>query len=276
VETVDNDTDDSGTASRTSGPTPGLTSVWTRPQRRQKEQLSRERIIAEAIALLDEDGMEALSMRTLGQRLGAGATSLYRHVANKDELIELVVDEVYGELDVPEVTDPASWRLALHVTAHSLRDAGLRHMWLTQVLGQVGLNYLGPNVVDVTTRGLAILTTAGFGMSEAAKAMGAVSSYVIGVTSAEAGWLMALRRQGLTEQEWYRSIGPQMAERAIDPALAEVYLDELGKDPGEARVEHFVYGLDLMLDSLQARLTAKLLAAEKQGADEKQGSEASR
>jgi len=80
---------------------PNLGSVWTRPQpqRRQKEQLTRERIVAEALRLLDEEGMEALSMRSLGQRLGAGATSLYRHVASKDELIELVADAVYGEID---------------------------------------------------------------------------------------------------------------------------------------------------------------------------------
>jgi AcrR family transcriptional regulator len=206
-------------------------------------------------------------MRSLGQRLGAGATSLYRHVANKDELIELVVDEVYGELEVPELTDPASWRLALHLTAHSLRRTGLRHMWLMQVLGQVGLNYLGPNVVAVTTRGLAILTGAGFDMPEATKAMSSVSSYVIGITSAEAGWLLALRRQGLDEQEWYRTVAPQMVD-SVDPALADVYRDQLRRDPKEARVENFVYGLDLMLDSLQARLTAKLMAADpKQQAD---------
>src|SRR5262249_13062286 len=150
-------------------PAPALTSVWTRPQRRQKEQLSRERIVAEAIALLDEEGMEALSMRALGQRLGAGATSLYRHVANKDELDEPVVDEVYGELDVPEAAFPGAWRVAMHITAHSLRQTGLRHMWLMNVLGQVGLNYLGPNVVDVTTRGLAIMTNAGFDMQEATR-----------------------------------------------------------------------------------------------------------
>ena len=259
---MNTDADESGAAT----PSPPLTSVWTRPQRRQKEQLTRERIVAEAIGLLDEEGVEGLSMRTLGQRLGAGATSLYRHVANKDELIELVVDEVYGELEVPEVNHPASWRMAMHITAHSLRETGLRHMWLTSVLGQVGLNYLGPNVVDVTTRGLAILTTAGFEMSEAAKAMGSISSYVIGVTSAEAGWLMALRRRGMTEEEWYTAMGPQVAQSAIDPALVEVYLDELGKDPRESRLEHFVYGLDLMLDSLQVRLTAKLSAGAGAGA----------
>lgn len=241
-------------------PAPALASVWTRPQRRQKEQLSRERIVAEAIALLDEEGIEALSMRSLGQRLGAGATSLYRHVANKDELIELVVDEVYGELEVPEVTIPSAWRVAMHITAHSLRQTGLRHVWLTHVLGQVGLNYLGPNVVDVTGRGLAILTRAGFDAQEAAKAMSTMSAYVIGITSAEAGWLTALRRQGIDEKEWYRTVGPQMAESATDPVLAEVYLEELGKDPSEARLENFVYGLDLILDSVETRLTAKLAA----------------
>ena len=253
---TDADPDRSGAAASP----PALTSVWTRPQRRQKEQLSRERIVAEAIALLDAEGIEALSMRSLGQRLGAGATSLYRHVANKDELIELVVDEVYGELEVPEVTHPAAWRAAMHITAHSMRGTGLRHMWLMQVLGQVGLNYLGPNVVDVTNRGLAILTTAGFDMQEATRAMSTMSSYVIGITSAEAGWLTALRRQGLDEEEWYRTVGPQMAESAIDPSLAEVYREQLGKDPTEARLENFVYGLDLILDSVEARLAAKLAA----------------
>jgi len=133
-------------------------------------------------------------------------------------------------------------------------------VWLTHVLGQVGLNYLGPNVVDVTGRGLAILTRAGFDAQEAARAMSTMSAYVIGITSAEAGWLTALRRQGIDEKEWYRTVGPQMAESATDPVLAEVYLEELGKDPSEARLENFVYGLDLILDSVETRLTAKLAA----------------
>ena len=64
-------------------------------------------------------------MRSLGQRLGAGATSLYRHVANKDELIELVIDEVYGELEIPEVADPAELAAGpVQATAHSLRRRG--------------------------------------------------------------------------------------------------------------------------------------------------------
>ena len=104
-------------------------------------------------------------------------------------------------------------------------------------------------------------------MHEAAKAMSTVSSYVIGITSAEAGWLTALRRQGYDERDWYREVGPQMAESATEPAMAEVYLDQLGKDPDETREENFIYGLDLMLDSLQARLTARLADAGKAEAD---------
>lgn len=264
MEGVNTDADpDRDSDADTGAVPPALTSVWTRPQRRRKEQLSRERIVAEAIALLDAEGTEALSMRSLGQRLGAGATSLYRHVASKDELIELVVDEVYGELEIPEVTVPAAWRVAMHITAHSLRQTGLRHMWLMGVLGQVGLNYLGPNVVAMTGRGLAILTTAGFDTNEAARVMSTMSSYVIGITSAEAGWLGALRRQGIDEDEWYRTAGPQMVQSAGDAALAEVYQEHLGKNPAEARLESFVYGLDLILDSVEARLGTKLAAAAK-------------
>ena len=241
-------------------PTPPR-SAWARPQRRQKEQLTRERIVAEAVRLLDEEGLEALSMRTLGQRLGAGATALYRHVASKDELVELVADAVYGEMEVPEISDPASWRLAMQAVAHTLRAAGLRHMWLGQVLGQVGMTYVGPNVVDVTSRSLAILTTAGFPMEEATRALGAVSSYVLGATTAESGWLSALRRNGYVEKDWLEIIGPTVIESAADAGLQEFYLEQLKRDPERVRMENFTYGLDLLLDSLQARLTARLADA---------------
>ncbi|GAA1958445.1 TetR/AcrR family transcriptional regulator [Catenulispora subtropica] len=237
---------------------PALASVWTRPQRQRKEQLTRERIVAEAIRLLDEEGLEALSMRTLGQRLGAGATSLYRHVASKDELIELVADAVYGEIEVPEIVDPSTWRLALHAVAHSLRMAGLRHMWMGQALGQVGMTYVGPNVVGVTARTLGILTMAGFSEDEAAKALGTVSSYVLGATAAESGWLSALRRNGYEEKDWMRIIGPTVVESVADSGLTEFYLEQLKRDPQEVRMENFSYGLDLIIDSLQARLAARL------------------
>ena len=139
-----------------------IPSVWAR-RRQQREQpaLSQDRIVSEAIRLLDDKGIDALSMRSLGTRLGAGATSLYRHVANKDELIELVVDEVYGEMQVPDADDPAAWRAAVARCAHSLRSMVLRHPWVASVLGQVGLAELGPNLMQQSERMLALFQTAG-------------------------------------------------------------------------------------------------------------------
>ncbi|MEV8208566.1 helix-turn-helix domain-containing protein, partial [Streptomyces sp. NPDC079189] len=79
-----------------------IPSVWARQQPAPDQPaLSRAAIVREAIVMLDAEGIEALSMRKLGARLNAGATSLYRHVATKDELMELAVDEVAAEITVP-------------------------------------------------------------------------------------------------------------------------------------------------------------------------------
>ncbi len=86
-----------------------FTSVWTRETkpRRAQQGLSREQIVRATVELLDAEGMEALSMRKLGAKLGAGATSLYWHVANKNELLELAMDEVFGAVRIPA---SESWR----------------------------------------------------------------------------------------------------------------------------------------------------------------------
>lgn len=233
-----------------------IPSVWARP-RRQREQpaLSRERIVVEAVQLLGAEGIEALSMRRLGTKLGAGATSLYRHVANKDELIELVVDEVYGEVEVPDADDPAGWRSAVSGSAHNLRAMALRHPWIVSVLGQVGLAYLGPNMMRWSERMLAVFESAGFAPDEANQAMSTVIAYVMGMVTSEAAWLSMIARSGKTEQELVASLLPA-AEQAVQdqPRLRDDFAVHRAKDPREAREQGFEYGLDRILDGLQTRL----------------------
>ncbi|MFE0174755.1 TetR/AcrR family transcriptional regulator [Streptomyces sp. NPDC059002] len=220
---------------------PEIASVWTRP-RRQREQLSREQIVAEAVLLLDADGLESLSMRKLGTRLDAGATSLYRHVANKDELIELVVDEVYGELAVPTATGAADWRDAAARSAYSLRAMILRHPWVASVLGQVGLIHLGPNVTKMSERMAAVYAAAGFPADEIEQALSTVISYVIGMATSEAAYLSLIARSGRTEREF--------AESLHDAGRQE----QRTENPEKAREETFDYGLQRVLDGLTARL----------------------
>jgi AcrR family transcriptional regulator len=233
-----------------------IPSVWTRPRgRREQPALSREQIVSEAVRLLDAEGIDALSMRKLGTRLGAGATSLYRHVANKDELIELVVDEAYGELDEPGAEQPAHWRDATTLRAHSLRAMILRHPWIASVLGEVGVAYLGPNLMRLSDRMIATFEAAGFPLNEADHAVRTVFAYVTGMTTSEAAWLTMLARSGQTEQDWVERLWPA-AEQAAQayPRLQKGYADQRGKDPRISRDENFVYGLERILDGLEVRL----------------------
>ncbi|WP_331721460.1 TetR/AcrR family transcriptional regulator [Streptomyces sp. NBC_00212] len=235
------------------GETP-IPSVWTRPHR-QREQLSREQIVSEAVKLLDTEGLEALSMRRLGTRLGAGATSLYRHVASKDELIELVVDEVYGELVVPAAEGATNWRKAVGASAHSLRSMVLRHPWVASVLGQVGLVHLGPNVMRMSDRMLAVFGAAGFAAEEADQAMNTVIACVIGMTTSEAAYLSMIARSGKDEQEWLESLMPAAEQAAQDyPRLREGQAAHRDKNPQEIREDNFAYALERVLDGLEVRL----------------------
>jgi AcrR family transcriptional regulator len=243
-------------------------SVWARPRRKERSTLTREQIVTQAIQLLDGEGIEALSMRKLAARLDVGATSLYWHVANRDELIELVVDEVYGELDLPDAAvagtriDVAEWRAATRRYAHSIRATVLRHPWVVSVVEYLVTSYLGPNLTRVTERLLALFEAAGFEqLREAERAVSILSSYVLGVATAEAAWRNWMARHGQTEQEWMsaaKAVADTTTEgyERVKKVVAEYATFDYA-DPQKAMDEDFDYGLDVMLDGLQVRLGAK-------------------
>ncbi|MFE6865438.1 TetR/AcrR family transcriptional regulator [Kitasatospora sp. NPDC057692] len=233
-----------------------IPSVWARRQREPEQPaLSREAIVREAVAVLDADGVEALSMRKLGARLNAGATSLYRHVATKDELIELALDEVFGEIPVPD-PHASDWRADVTATCEAFRATALRHRWLGSVIGQAGLVYLGPNLVTVSERMAALFSAAGF--PEPSRAIDTVLSYVLGMSTSEAAFLTTVMRSGRTEAEFIARLMPS-AEKAVAEheflaaAFAEAATGAV-TDPAALRHEKFAYGLDVILDGLALRL----------------------
>ncbi|WP_328973693.1 TetR/AcrR family transcriptional regulator [Streptomyces sp. NBC_00239] len=234
-----------------------IPSVWTRPRRGRREQpaLSREYIVAEAIGLLDAEGVEALSMRRLAARLNAGATSLYSHVANKDELVELVVDEVYGEMEVPAAGGPEGWRAAAVSGAQSLRATLLRHPWLASVLGGSSFSSLGPRMLRNTEDLLAVFESGGFPLDEAHHAVRALLAYVIGAGTGEAAFVIALARSGRSREEWAERVRPVVAQAVRPyPRLSTWFAAQRGGGEPAASADAFGYGLDLMLDGLAARL----------------------
>ncbi|MEU1401865.1 TetR/AcrR family transcriptional regulator C-terminal domain-containing protein [Streptomyces sp. NPDC005728] len=239
-------------AAARSKPNP-IPSVWAR-ERREPEQpsLSRAAIVREAVAMLDADGVEALSMRKLGARLNAGATSLYRHVATKDELMELAVDEVAAEVRVPATADP-DWRAAVTEAAQSFRTTALRHPWVSSVMGQAGLAYLGPNLMSFSERLASLFTAAGF--PEPDQAISTLLAYVLGMSTTEAAWLTTVARSGQTEAEFVARLMPAAQQAAADHAhLAASYAPSAPRDPAQERDAKFAYGLDVVLDGLSLRL----------------------
>src|ERR1700690_819560 len=94
--------------------------------------LSRERVLEAAIKLADQGGLESLSMRKLGQEFGVEAMALYYHFANKDEVIDGIVDIVFSEIELP--TDGVDWKTAMRQRAISMRDVLLRHRWAIDLM----------------------------------------------------------------------------------------------------------------------------------------------
>lgn len=249
-----------------------IPSVWTRQERREDQPaLSRAAIVRVAVEMLDGEGIEALSMRKLGARLNAGATSLYRHVATKDELMELAVDEVFGELrrpalgaeakdaedaaDAEDVADaedaPDAWRIAVAAAAADFRATALRHPWLSAVLGQAGLAYLGPKLMAYNEGLAALFEDASF--TEPVPAIDALLSYVIGMSTTEAAWLSTVARSGDTEAEFIAKLMPAVAQAVEGHEHLAKSARTAVPDPAALRDAKFADGLDIVLDGLALR-----------------------
>jgi AcrR family transcriptional regulator len=130
---------------------------WSRrsaPPARDKRPLTRELIVDAALALLERDGLQGLSMRKLAQELGSGAASLYWHVGDKDELLNLLLDRIVGETPVPE-PDPENWQGTVKELARAVR----RHLSERRDAAQLSLGRIpsGPNALPILERNLAVL-----------------------------------------------------------------------------------------------------------------------
>lgn len=135
---------------------------WDRiPQRgtgRRRDPLTRDQIVTTAIKLIDAEGLDGLSMRRLADELGTGAASLYWHVGSKDGLLDLVFDDLIGEMVVPD-PDPDQWQEQLKQVARTMRASILQHRDLVRI--SIGRIPLGPNALRWSERILAILRVGG-------------------------------------------------------------------------------------------------------------------
>jgi len=164
-------------------------SVWLRPapeRARRGDPLTRERIVAAAVQQLDAHGVEKLTMRRLAQQLDVTATALYWHVATKDDVLDLALDHIFGDVPIPHPSDDL--RADLRSLLLGWRAAMLRHPWSPALLGRP---LLGPNVLARTEFLQSTLARGGLADIALATATHVLASYVIGAAMTEVSWRRA-------------------------------------------------------------------------------------
>ncbi|WP_280265147.1 TetR/AcrR family transcriptional regulator [Nocardia wallacei] len=220
-----------------------------------RDSLTREQIVRTAIELLDDEGLDGLNMRSLGKRLDAAATAMYWHVKNKDNLVRLAGDEVWREIELPDL-DRLGWRAAAEALATGMHSVLQRHPWMVQAMASY-LMY-GPGKSRFDDLSLAVYERAGFTPDAADRALAAVFTYVLGNVVGAAATISLKRRLSRDGGDPEQRLGEAMA------AAAEIAADfshvrariERPADYNEAPGRSFEYGLACLLDGFAARLEA--------------------
>jgi AcrR family transcriptional regulator len=218
-----------------------------RPAARSRTPLSRDRVLLTALALADAGGLESLSMRKLGEAVGVEAMSLYNHVPSKGDLLDGLIDLVFGEIELPDGAN--GWKAAMRERAISARAVLSRHRWAIGLMES--RTTPGPATLRHHDAVLGLLREAGFPLGLAAHAYSALDSYSYG---------FALQEASLPFET-----GPETAELAQAmlaqfpaaeyPHLAEFTFEHV-LQPGYDYASESEYGLDLILDGVERDLNA--------------------
>ena len=203
--------------------------------------LSRERVLQAALDLADESGLDALTMRELGKRLGVEAMSLYNHVANKDDILDGILDLVVSEIDLP--SGDVDWRVAMRRRAASAREAFGRHPWASAL--NDSRESSGPGRMYYFDWVIGTLRRSGFSVELAVHAFSAIDSYIYGFGRQQ---LNMAAGEGTAEESAEAILSAIPADEF--PYLAEVITDFM-LTVGYDESADFDFGLGLILDGLE-------------------------
>lgn len=236
---------------RVDKPEPGQL-IWERLSRAsgKRPTLDYPGIVQTAIGIADREGLDAVSMRRIAQELGAGTMSLYRYITGKEELYDLMLDNAYGEMEVPERAT-GSWRTCLARLARQTRAVLKRHPWLAPLL--TSRPTLGPNYLRWFEVSLGAAAKLRPEMRSMMRVVGTINAYVAGFAGYETGEAEANRRHGLSEEQKRVMVKPY-----LQPLLATGRFPNLSRflteGSGEPTDEDFEFGLKCVLDGLASAL----------------------
>ena len=209
---------------------------------KRRAPLSRERVLSAAVKLADRGGVESLSMRKLAQTLKVEAMSLYNHVANKDEILDGLVEIVISEIALP--AKGADWKDGMRLRANSAREMFLRHPWAISLMES--RKNPGPAAMRYYDAVIGCMREGGFSIAMAAHAFSVLDSYILGFAMQE------LKMPFDTSDE-LADIADNILEQlpaAEFPHFTEMIVEHALK-PGYDYADEFEFGLELILDGLE-------------------------
>jgi AcrR family transcriptional regulator len=234
-----------------------LALLWREPGRAGRAGLNVDRVVAAAIEVADAEGLGALTMRRVAQQLSVGTMSLYTHVAGKAELIDVMLDTVYGEVTAGD--ESGGWRERLERIARDLEGLYHRHAWLLHVA--TTRPALGPNLIAKYERELRAVEGIGLSDIEMDAVVTLINGYVHGAVRGAVEAAEAERHTGMSDAQWWAKQAPVL-ERVFDPArfpLAARVGEAAGQehqaayDPAHA----FAFGLERVLDGVEALVSSR-------------------
>jgi AcrR family transcriptional regulator len=210
---------------------------------RKRAPLTKDRVLHAAVALADEEGIASLSMRKLGEVLGVEAMSLYKHVTNKEDILEGIVEIVVREIEVPTIG--GEWKTAMRRRSISAHEALLRHPWATMLL--VSRANVGPAMLRYVDATIGCLREAGFSWAMTDHAWNAIDNHVYGFTLQELNFPF--------EPDEYAAAAAGFLSRI--PSETHPYMNGMAREVIERRhdgLHDFAFGLDLLLEGLERLL----------------------
>ncbi|OOC56283.1 MULTISPECIES: TetR/AcrR family transcriptional regulator [Nocardiopsis] len=245
---------------RSGDPARSLALLWRTQEpvsRRSKPDLSVDRIVAVASETADTDGLAALSMRKVAERLGVGTMSLYTYVPGKGELVDLMLDAAYADL-YEGGERPGHWRDRLGAVAYANWRLFLRHPWMLQTPRN---RLLGPHLIAKYEYELSAVDGLGLTDAEMDSTVSLVNSYAEGAAGQAVAAGENERSSGMTDGQWWRTHGPLLAAfvRDDDYPLASRVGSAVGREHQTAYApEHeFAFGLERVLDGVQVLVDSR-------------------
>ncbi len=236
-------------------PVKSLELLWRRrpqPTRGPKPALTVERIVEAALRIADSAGIGAMSMRRVADELGVGAMTLYRYFPGKAELLDVMLDTVYGEL--PRRHVDGDWRAKLDEVARANRELHLRHPWMLQIA--VSRPPLGPHVMAKYEYELAAIEGIGLTDIEMDATVALVNGYVHGAVRTAVEARQVIQRSGMTDKEWWLAHVPhldQIGDTKNFPLSSRVGTAVGNEFDAPYDSDHaFEYGLERLLDGVSA------------------------